>query len=63
MNKKTLSELPVYFVGGSKHRNKSYDKIMGIGIPDLLMSLMSCHGVLKNINLIVMLKCPKSMME
>ena len=38
------SELPVYFGGVFKHGNRSYDKILGIGIPDLLMILMSCHG-------------------
>ena len=46
-----------------KHGNKIYDKILGIGIPDLLMNLMSCHGFLKNKNTFVVLKCPKSMLE
>ena len=36
--------------GGSKHGDKSFDRILGIGIPDLLMNLMSCHGFLKSIN-------------
>ena len=44
---KKLSELPVGTGGGFKHGNESYDKILGIGIPDLLMNLMSCHGFLK----------------
>ena len=61
MNKK-ISELPVDIVGGSKHRNKSYDKILVIGIPDLLINLMSCHGFLNNINYVVVLKCPKRML-
>ena len=36
---------------------------MGIGIPDLLMNLMSCHGFLKKIDSVVILKCPKRMLE
>ena len=43
---KQLSELPVGSGGGFKHRNKIYEKILGIGISDLLMNLMSCHGFL-----------------
>ena len=60
---KKLSELPVYFGGSFKHGNKSYDKILGIGIPYLLMNLMSCHEFLKNINYVVILKFPKRMLE
>ena len=41
---KELIELPVGSGGGFKHEDKSYYKILGIGIPDLLMNLMSCHG-------------------
>ena len=37
--------------------------MLGIGIPDLLMNLMSCHGFLKNKYSAVILKCPKSMFE
>ena len=36
---------------------------MDIEIPDLLMKLISCLGFLKNINYVVILKCPKRMME
>ena len=60
---KKIGELPVSFGGNFKHENKSYDKILGIGIPNLLMNLMSFHGFLKNINPIVVLKCPKRMLE
>ena len=62
MNKK-LSELTVYFGGSFKDTNKSYEKILGIVIPDLLINLMSCHDFLKNINPIFILKCPKRMLE
>ena len=41
---KKSSELPVSVGGGFKRGNKGYDKILGIGIPDLLMNLMPCHG-------------------
>ena len=56
---KTLSEIPVGSRGGSKHGDKSFDRILGIGIPDLLINLISCCGFLKNINYVVILKCPK----
>ena len=60
---KTLCELPVGTGGGFKHRNKSYDKILGIGIPDVLMNLISCHVFMKNNDSVVKLKCPKRMLE
>ena len=41
---KQLSELSLGSGGRFKHVNKIYDKILGIGISDLLMNLMSCHG-------------------
>ena len=41
---KELNELTVGSVGGFKHEEKSYDKILGIGIPDLLINLMCCRG-------------------
>ena len=58
-----LSEIPVGSRGGSKNIEKRFDKIQGIGIPDLLMTLMSSHGFQKNINSVVILKCPKSLLE
>ena len=60
---KKLSELHVGTGWGFKHGNKSYDKILGIGIPYLLMKLMSCRVFLKKINPVVVLKCPKRMLE
>ena len=50
-------------VRGSKHGGKSFDRILRIGIPYLLMKLMSCRGFLKNINYVVILKFPKRMLE
>ena len=49
--------------GGSKHWDNFFDRILGIGIPYLLTNLMSCHGFLRNINSVVILKCPKRMLE
>ena len=49
--------------GGSKRGDKSFDRILGIGIPCLLMNLMSCHGFLKHINYVVILNFPKRMLE
>ena len=60
---KKLSEIPIGSGGGSKHGETNFDKILGIGIPYLLMNLMSCHGFLNNMNYIFILKCPKSMLE
>ena len=63
LSHKKLSELHVGTGWGFKHGNKSYDKILGIGITDLLMNLMSCHGFLKNKICVVILKRPKSILE
>ena len=55
--------LPVSYGGGFKHEDKSFDKLLGIGITDLLMNLIYCHGCLKNKYPIVVLKFPKRMFE
>ena len=49
--------------GGSKHGDNSFDRILGIGIPVLLINLISCHGHLKNVDSVEVLKCPKRMLE
>ena len=61
--KKKISELPLVSGGGYKNEEKRFDKILGTGIPDLLMNLMSCHGFLNNKDPFVILKCPKRMLE
>ena len=58
-----LSEISVGYGGGSKNGDNSFDIILGIGIADVLMNLMSCHGFLKNINYVVILKQPKIILE
>ena len=42
---------------------KKINRILSIGIPYFLMNLLSCHGFLTNIDSIVILKCPKRMLE
>ena len=49
--------------GGYKHGDKRFGRVLGIGIIYLLMKSMSCHGFLDNINYVVILKCPKRMLE
>ena len=58
-----ISKIPVGYGGGSKHGGKSFDKTLGIVIPYFLMNLMSCCVYLKNIHYVVILKCPKRMLE
>ena len=60
---KHLSETPVGSWGVSKNVGKCFDKILGIGIPYLLMNLMSCNGFLNYISSVVVLKFPKRMLE
>ena len=61
--KEKLSELLLVYGGGYKHVNKIYDSVLGIGIPDLLMNLVSCHGCLKNKDSVVILNCPNRMFK
>ena len=42
---------------------KTFNRILGIGFPYLLMKLLSCHGFLINIDSVVILKFPKRMLE
>ena len=60
---KQLSELVLGSGGRFKYVNKSYDKTLGIGIPNLFMNLMYCHNFLKNKDSVVILKCPKRIFE
>ena len=40
---KQISEITVGCRGGSKRRDEKFDRILCIGIPYLLINLMSCH--------------------
>ena len=48
---------------GYKNGEFCFDRILGIGITDLLMNLLYCHGYLKNMDYVVMIKCPIMMLE
>ena len=61
--KTKLSDLPLGGAGSYKHIDKKYDNILGFGIPDLLMNLLFCQGLLKNNESVVILKFPNMMFE
>ena len=44
--------------GRYKHIDKNYDNVLGIGITDLLLNLLSCQGFSRNNDSVVILKCP-----
>ena len=46
-----------------KYLGKNFKTFLGIGIPDLLMNLLSYHGFMKNINSSVILLCPSQMLK
>ena len=46
--KSKLSYLRLGVTGRYKHLHKNYDKLLGFGIPDLLLNLLSCQGFLNN---------------
>ena len=46
-----------------KYLVKYFNGCLGIGIPDLLKNLLSCHGFTKNIKSIVVLKCSRRILE
>ena len=43
--------------------DKDYDNLFGIGIPDILMNMLSCQVFLDNNDSIVILKCPNRMSQ
>ena len=63
LSDKKNCKIPVGSGEGSKHREKRFDRILGIVIADLRMKLMSFHWFLKNIYSGVMLKCLKRIFE
>ena len=50
--KSTLIYLSLGVTGRYEHFDTDYDNILGIGIPDLLLNLLSCHGFSKTVNLL-----------
>ena len=61
--RKKLSDLRLGVSGSYKHLDKKYDNVLGFGIPDLLLNLLSCQGFLKNNESVVILKYPHRMFE
>ena len=61
--KKKISDLKIACTGSSKHYDMDYNNLFVIGIPDILLNMLSCHGFLNNDDSIVILKCPNRMSE
>ena len=47
----------------SKHNGMDYNNLFEIGIPDLLLNMLSCHLFLNNNDSVVILKCPNRIYE
>ena len=62
LNKK-LSEIKVNFANLNKHADRDYNNLFGIGIPDILMNIVSCHGFINSKDSIMILKCPNRMSQ
>ena len=62
-NKLKLSDLKIGCTGSSKNNGMDYNNLFVIGIPDLLLNLLSCHGFLNNNDSVVILKFPNRMSE
>ena len=60
---KKISELNLGCSLKTRHENKDYDNLFGIGIPDIFMNMLSCQGFLNNNDSIVILKCPNRMSQ
>ena len=58
-----LSEIKVNYANLNKHEDQDYNNLFGIGIPDILMNIVSCHGFINNDDSIVILKCPNRMSQ
>ena len=61
--KKKISELRFGCTLQLKNDGVDYNNLFGIGIPDILLNMLSCHGFLKNNDSIMILKCPNRMSE
>ena len=56
---KTLSVIS----SGKMFGEESYNGLLGIGIPEVLMKLVSCHGLTNKPNLTVILVCQFSLVN
>ena len=61
--KSKLRTLKIGCTGSNKHNGMNYNNLLRIGIPDLLLNLLSCHEFLKNNDSVVIVKCPKRISE
>ena len=61
--KSKLSYFKIGCTGSNRHNGIDYNNLLGIGIPDILLNLLSCHGFLKNNDSVVILKFPIRMSE
>ena len=61
--KSKVSDLRLDVTGRYKNYETDYDNVLGIGIPYLLLNLLSCHGFSENNESVVILKCPNRMSE
>ena len=61
--RKKISDLSLGVAGSYKNIDKKYDNVLGFGIPDMLMNLLSCQGYLKNNDSVFILKYPNRMFE
>ena len=60
---KKISQLKLGRSLKTRHEDKDYDNLFGIGIPDIFMNMLSCQGFLNNNDSIVILKCPNRMSQ
>ena len=58
-----LSDLRLGVTGRYKHYDTDYDNVLGIGIPYLLLNLLSFNGFSNNNEYVVILKCPHRISE
>ena len=63
MQTKKISETHLGFSLKTRHENKDYDNLCGIGIPDIFMNMLSCQGFLNINESIVILKFPNRMSQ
>ena len=61
--KSKLSDLRLGGTGRYKHYDTDYDNVFEIGIPDLLLNLLSCLGFSKNNESVVIFKCTHRISE
>ena len=61
--KAKLSDLRTRVSSKYKRLDKNFDNVLGFGIPDLFLNLLSCRGFSNNNEYVVILKCPHRMSE